>query len=270
MNRNYTKTHHLMSVRDLHLEFNGHKILRDINLTIKDIVRPDMQQGQVISILGPSGIGKTQLFKCIAGLMKPTSGAILVSEKERPVIAGEVGFVFQHYPLLQHRTVMHNLLLAANNAGKTKQEVIDLLNDFSLLDKATAYPAQLSGGQKQRISIMQQLLCSDHFVLMDEPFSGLDIISKQKMMDLILKISVLHEENTLILTTHDIDTAVSISDTLIVVGNQRDEKGVTIPGATIVKEVDLIERGLAWNPDVRKHPNFRSTCEEMYLLFKNL
>jgi ABC-type nitrate/sulfonate/bicarbonate transport system ATPase subunit len=270
MNRTYNRSGRLITIENLNLEFNGNKILRDINLHIDDVHRPNMQQGQVVAVLGPSGIGKTQLFRCISGLMKPTSGAILLNEERHPVYAGEVGFVFQNYPLMDHRTVLDNLMLAANNGGKKKEEVMELLTMFHLDDKAKHYPDQLSGGQRQRISIMQQLLCSDHFVLMDEPFSGLDIISKQKMMNLILKISQVHEHNTLILTTHDIDAAVSIADTIWVVGYEKDAKGSLIPGATVLKEIDLIERGLTWDPDVRHHPNFRRTCEELYDMFEKL
>jgi ABC-type nitrate/sulfonate/bicarbonate transport system ATPase subunit len=270
MNRTYKRTDRLLTIEGLSVDFNGNKILRDVNLHIDDIVRPNMQQGQVIAVLGPSGIGKTQLFKCISGLMKPTTGEVLLNKERKPVYAGEVGFVFQNYPLMPHRTVIENLMMAANNAGKKKEEVMTLLTQFNLGDKAQMYPAQLSGGQRQRISIMQQILCSDHFLLMDEPFSGLDVLSKEKMMDLILKISTIHEHNTIILTTHDIEAAVSIADTIWVMGYAKDEKGSFVMGATILKEMDLIERGLAWDPNVRNHPNFRRTCDELYSMFHKL
>jgi len=269
MNRSYTRNDRLLTVENLNLDFNGNKILRNVNVKVDDIVRPGMNQGQVISLLGPSGIGKTQLFKCLSGLMRPTSGGVLVGKERKLVEAGEVGFVFQNYPLLQHKTVMENLMLAANNAGKKKEEVTDLLAQFGLADKADMYPAQLSGGQRQRISIMQQILCSEHFLLMDEPFSGLDVLSKKRMMDLILKISTLHEHNTIILTTHDIEAAVSISDTIWMLGFEKKDNAY-LQGATIVREVDLIERGLAWNPNVEKHPNFRPTVEELYKSFHTI
>ncbi len=262
----YFRDHPLIAIEKLNVTFDNTPILRDINLTIKDVHRTGVEQGQVVSVLGPSGCGKTQLFKCISGLMQPTSGAILLNEARKPVYAGEVGFVFQHYPLMIHRTIIQNLMIAANNAGKAKVEVDKLLTQFGLADKANMYPSQLSGGQRQRISIMQQILCSDHFLLMDEPFSGLDIVSKTKMMDLILQISLIHEHNTLIITTHDIEAAVAISDTIWVLGHQYKD-GVQIPGATVLREVDLIERGLTWSTDVRHHPNFRSTCEELHAMF---
>lgn len=262
----YYRDHPLIAIEKLNVSFGENVILRDINLTILDLHRTSVQQGQVVSILGPSGCGKTQLLKCISGLMKPTAGDILLKTERKPVTAGDVGFVFQHYPLMQHRTIMQNLTIAANNANKPQTEIDQLLVQFSLADKADLYPAQLSGGQRQRISIIQQILCSDHFLLMDEPFSGLDIVSKQKMMDLILQISLLHEQNTIIVTTHDIEAAVAISDTIWVLGHQYTDN-VLVPGATVLREVDLIERGLTWNPEVRRHPNFRTTCDELHGMF---
>lgn len=270
MNREYKREGRLLTIENLNLDYHGNKILRDINLKVDDIHRPNMQQGQVIALLGPSGIGKTQLFNCISGLMQPTSGAVLLNADKHPVQAGEVGFVFQNYPLMLHRTIFDNLMLAAKNAGKKKEEVLEFLTLFGLEDKVKHYPDQLSGGQRQRISIVQQLICADRFVLMDEPFSGLDIISKNKMMNLITKVSQVHEQNTFILTTHDIEAAVSIADTIWVIGYQKDAKGSFIPGATIVKEVDLIDCGLAWDSSVRTHPYFHKKCDELYKMFDQI
>ena len=270
MKPQYTRSHSLLSIEGLSVSFGENLILRDVNLCVDDINREGLDQGQVVAVLGPSGCGKTQLFKCISGLMLPTTGKILLNEEKTPVNAGEVGFVFQNYPLLAHRTIIQNLTLAANNSGKPRTEVDKLLAEFGLADKADCYPSQLSGGQRQRISIMQQILCSEHFLLMDEPFSGLDVVSKRKMMDLILQISTLHEHNTIILTTHDIEAAVSIADTIWVLGYEQDAAGNRKPGCTVVREMDLIERGLAWNPDVRHHSQFAPTVEELYHMFSNM
>ena len=253
----------LVTVNDLKLQFDGRKILDGISLHIDDIVG----HGQVVSLLGPSGIGKTQLFRCIAGLQKPTTGMVSLNGNDRQVKAGEVGVVFQSYPLFKHRTVWSNLKLAADRAGKKDSDITMMLDKFNLDDKKKLYPAQLSGGQKQRIAIIQQMLCSDHFILMDEPFSGLDVIMKKKVCDLITSVAAANELNTFILTTHDIASAVAISDSIWVLGRNRDADGNPIPGAHCVKEIDLIERDLAWHTDVEKHPNFYPTVMEITELF---
>lgn len=270
IDRVYTRNKPLLTIKNLNLEFDGNKILRDINVQILDINRDRHSQGQIVSLLGPSGIGKTQLFRCIAGLNKPTSGGILVTEDQHPVHSGDVGFVFQHYPLLQHRTVMSNLVIASEANNKTKEECETLLESFGLLDKANHYPSQLSGGQRQRVSIIQQFLCSDHFVLMDEPFSGLDVVSKEKIMHQIVKVAGMHDHNTFVLTTHDIEAAVEISDTIWILGRDRDEKGQIIPGARIVKEICLIDEGITWTKNVRDHPKFHEICEKIHKLFASL
>lgn len=274
---NYKLTQRLLTVKDLNLSYGPKQILRDINLHVDDIVRPDMTQGQVIALLGPSGSGKTQLFRCLAGLQKPTTGEISLMDN-RPVHSGSVGVVQQAYPLMQHRTILGNLLLAAkpkyngtNTPTDVKKEALALLERFGLSDKADKYPVQLSGGQRQRVAIIQQMLSSNHFLLMDEPFSGLDIIAKEKVCSLIQEVSTTNELNTIIFTTHDLASAVQIADTIWVLGKGLpDEKGEVKPGTTVRATIDLIELGLAWNPNVDKHPNYWPTIQKLKELFKTL
>lgn len=263
---NYVTKERLLTIKNLGLNLDGRPILRDINLHIDDIIRENATQGQVVVLLGKSGIGKTQLFRCIAGLQQPSTGQVLLNSVKKPVEAGDVGVVFQSYPLFQHRTIWGNLMLAAKNAGKTSIDVTTLLTRFGLLEKRDMYPCQLSGGQRQRVTIIQQLLCSTHLMLMDEPFSGLDVLMKQRMIDLINEVASSDELNTIIVTTHDIETACQIADTIWVIGREVDATGAELPGTTVIKTIDLIERGLAWNKTVKQHPNFRSTCDELISL----
>lgn len=265
--RTYQRAQRLLTVKDLNLAYQGRQILRNINLTVDNIIRPDVNQGQVIALLGPSGVGKTQLFRCIAGLQAPTSGAVLLNDNKHPVKAGEVGVVQQAYPLLQHRTVFGNLLLAAKRGKRKnpKQESMALLERFGMADKANKYPIQLSGGQKQRVAIIQQMLCSNYFLLMDEPFSGLDVIAKSKVCELINEVSTSNELNTIIVTTHNLESAVDIADTIWILGREEGKEG-----AVVRAHIDLIERGLAWNPDIQNHPNYWETVKEMRALFKTL
>jgi|SRR5271157_1781545 len=239
-------------------------ILKGVTAEVKKIERAGYVQGQIVGFIGPSGIGKTQLFRIIAGLNKPTGGQVVIADDTHPVIAGEVGVVAQDYPLFAHRTVLSNLTLAATRKEKdhkvANDKIMDFLNEFGLAEKSHLYPSQLSGGQRQRIAIIQQILCSEHYLLMDEPFSGLDIIVEGKATDLILKVANRDGLNTVIVVTHDISAAASIADHIWALGRQfnyngqptwglqiPDMKGLEpLPGASIVKTYDLIERGLCW------------------------
>ena len=272
---NYTKGETILKVENIHLELDGKKILRDVDVEIKDVIRPGGPvQGQIVGFVGPSGIGKTKFFEILAGLIHPTSGQVLLGSPLTPVQVGRVGVVQQNYPLFNHRTVRGNLDVAAArttpNAAERKAKIEDILKRFHLEQQGNAYPAQLSGGQKQRVAIAQQMLCSDRFLLFDEPFSGLDINMIQEVSDMICQIASLHEHNTIIIVSHDIVSTAAISDTVWVMGRDRDEKGDIIPGARIKYEYDLCSKGLAWDKDVREKPEFVSMISEIRGLFKEL
>ncbi len=249
-------------------------ILTNITAAIDNIIRDGMHQGQVVCLLGPSGIGKTQLFRCIAGLQTPASGGVYLNGKRTPVTPGEVGVVAQNYPLLNHRTVFGNLLVAARQKIADEKEahakVVELLHDFDLADQALAYPASLSGGQRQRVAIAQQLLCSSHFLLMDEPFSGLDPKAKTAVCKTILKVSTVDELNTTIVITHDIESSIRIADTIWVLGREFDANHQAIPGATIKYTYDLIARGLAWHEEIEATTEFFELNKELKQRFMEL
>lgn len=268
----------ILRVKDLSLAFGESVILKGVNFEIKNVVRPGMEQGQVLAILGPSGVGKTQIFRAIAGLDIPTAtmgGSITIGEERQvPVTPGLVGVVSQHYPLFMHRKVLDNLVLPGMRAGLSKAAAKDkamkLLDEFGLHDRYDHWPAQLSGGQRQRVAIAQQLMCSEHLVLMDEPFSGLDPVMKEKVIGLIRSVTKMNEYNTMVVVTHEISAAVAIADHIIMIGRDRDKEGALIPGAYVKYEFNLIERGLAWQSDIRKMPEFGSFCAELYDLFNEL
>lgn len=257
----YTKAEVLLKVQNLSLKYGDKQILRDINFEIKNIIRPNMQQGQVISLIGKSGIGKTQLFKILSGLKEPTTGKVLLAN-DVPVKAGDMGVVFQNYYLFEWRTIYKSLELAAKKnpaiASNTKDAIHKYANEFHLTDHLSKYPQQLSGGQRQRVSIIQQLLNGSEFILFDEPFSGLDVLVLEKVVELLLKVSLSDEKKTLIIVSHDIETTVALSDTVFVLGNEVEK-----PGAIIKKEIDLCARGLAWQKDIQKQSAFRDTIEEI-------
>lgn len=264
----------LLKIDHVNLSYGDKVILRDVSAEIRDIVRAGRTQGQVVGFLGPSGIGKTQLFRIVAGLNQPTSGQVLVNSTLTPVKAGMVGVVAQNYPLFENRTIFSNLILAAKqmdkNSDTAHEKVLKYLRRLDLLDQAQLYPAQISGGQRQRIAIAQQLLCSEHFLLMDEPFSGLDLVMEAKVCELINEIACLDELNTIIVVTHDVTAAATVADHLWLMGRDRDEDGNVIPGARIQETYDLIERDLCWHPELTNSPRFLEFVREVKERFHRL
>lgn len=264
----------LLTVKDVSMIIGERVILREVNAQVRNLIREGHTQGQVVGFLGPSGRGKTTLFKIMAGLITPTKGEVLIGTEQKRVVAGRVGVVAQHYPLIRHMTVGQNLLLAAANKGLDKLEAVrksrDLLKRFGLLDHWDDWPKSLSGGQRQRVAICQQIICSDKIILMDEPFSGLDLIAKDEVCKLIAEVAAMDEELTIVIITHDISSAIRASDHLWMLGFDRDAEGKPIEGSRIQREINLVERDLPWQPDVERLPNFASTMREVEEVFKLL
>ncbi|MBI5517286.1 MAG: ABC transporter ATP-binding protein [Deltaproteobacteria bacterium] len=270
-----TRAETLLKVEDVTLVLGDRVILREVNAEIRNVIRPGLSQGQVVSLLGPSGIGKTQLFRIMAGLQKPSRGKVLVTEKALPVEAGMVGVVDQHYTLFAHRTVGDNLLIAGRQGGlpraRAEARARELLGRLKLAERWDEWPANLSGGQRQRVAIAQQLLCSEHYLLMDEPFSGLDPNMKDEVCELIAEVAALHELTTILVITHDIASAITISDTLWLLGRDpAGEDGKVHAGARVQGVYDLVERGLAWRPEVQTLPAFRDLSLELRARFRTL
>jgi polar amino acid transport system ATP-binding protein/sulfate transport system ATP-binding protein len=264
----------LLKIENVSLEYDGRPVLSGVNAEVRDIIVPGCVKGQVVGILGPSGCGKTTLFRIIAGLLAPTSGRVSVNGSDRPVVAGEVGVVAQSYPLFEHRSVLGNLMLGARKKEKdekvARDKVMSFLAEFGLEDKYNLYPAQLSGGQRQRCAIIQQILCSEHFLLMDEPFSGLDLIMLEKTCELIAKVADMDELNTIIVVTHDVTAACSVADHLWLMGRSPAENGVPVAGSRIVQQYNLIDKDLCWQPDIITTARFTDFVREVKEEFRRL
>lgn len=258
---NYTKNEVLLDVKDVSLRYDK-PILRDVNFTIRNIVRPGLDQGQVVSLIGRSGVGKTQLFRILAGLIQPDTGSILIGVEQQAVEAGQVGIVPQNYLLFNHRSIHDNLRLAMKHVTLESKEKDALIQDyaakFDLTEHLKKYPQQLSGGQRQRVSIIQQVLTGNRFILLDEPFSGLDALMIDKVMDLLGRVATLHEWNTLVIVSHDVENSLAISDTAFILAREKDKEG-----ATITETLDLIEMGLAWNPGIRENAHFQQVVSQI-------
>lgn len=239
-------------------------VLRDVNLVEKDVVREGYITGQVIAIVGRSGRGKSTLFKALTGLVKPRSGQVLVTELNSAVAGsakmvgeGDVGFVDQKYTLFRHKTVYQTLMSAQRKSKRTKaekKEVVDkYLTEWGLVKQKDQYPCELSGGQRQRTAIIEQILSSGHFMVLDEPFSGLDVGNIKSAKEAFDLIKEDHELNTIIFSTHDMQLAVELADSIYIVGH----KDGNTEYSTIVNHYDLKEMGLAWREFGPEHLAFQ-------------
>ncbi len=185
--------------------------LKDINLTI--------ETGEFVSFVGPSGCGKTTTLRIIEGFEKPTEGTVKDDGELVTGPSNQRGFIFQNYSLFPWLNVIDNVIFGLNINGKpekeSKKRAMEYLKTVGLEDFAERYPSELSGGMKQRVAIIRSLINDSKSLLMDETFSALDIQTKHKLQNQILKICK-EQKKTIIFVTHDIDEAVYLSDRIVV------------------------------------------------------
>lgn len=179
----------------------------------------DIRAGEFLTVVGPSGCGKTTLLKILAGLLRRTSGDILL--KGRPVTgpSRDVGIVFQAPVLLPWRTVLDNVLVPAVVQGRDRATHVArahaLLEMVGLAGFEHKHPSELSGGMQQRVGICRALVHDPSFLLMDEPFGALDAMTRETMNDELLRIWSTHGK-TVMLITHSIPEAVYLGDRVVV------------------------------------------------------
>ncbi len=227
-----------LDVRGLTYRFDPDSLLFD-NLSFS------IQKGEFVSLLAPSGVGKTTLFRLIAGLLEPDAGEIRVSGGEsalpgagggihpgpgsgtgltapprgKPKRLGLAGYMPQRDGLMPWRTVLDNAALGLEVAGMPKGEarrrVRELLPSFGLEQSADRLPAELSGGMRQRVSFLRTLLAGQELLLLDEPFSALDAMTRLDMQEWLLQVWEEHRK-TILFITHDVDEALFLSDRVLV------------------------------------------------------
>ncbi len=261
----------LLSIKDVHLTLGGNHILDNVNIEVKDIIQPGTVRGQIKGLIGPSGVGKTQLLRIIAGLNDPDEGTVHIASNDQatlvPTQPGMVGVVAQNYPLFEHLSVVNNLVLAGGvsklSRSEAKEKALGLLQRFGLHDRRNYWPSQLSGGQRQRISILQQLMVERFFLIMDEPFSGLDPSAIKEITVFINEVAHSHELNTILIISHDIRSVVTIADEIFILGRKLDQKGDLVRSAHIVETVNLLDLGLAWQDGIRQLPEFNSLVNQL-------
>ncbi len=247
----------MIKIEHLKKEYPNVTPLRDVSVEIHD--------GDVISVIGPSGTGKSTLLRCINLLEKPTSGKIWVDGIEITdpkcdicKVRQKMGMVFQSFNLFGHKTVIENIMLAPMDLlGKSKQEAYDsgmkFLRTVGLSEKAMNYPDELSGGQKQRIAIARTLAMDPGIILLDEPTSALDPTMVGEVQAVIRELS--KTGKTMMIVTHEMSFARSISNRVFYM----DEGGIYEDGPT---------EEIFGNPRREKTRRFVSRIRVLELLVK--
>ncbi|SFL54465.1 ABC transporter ATP-binding protein [Halanaerobium salsuginis] len=201
----------MIKVENLTFAYQAETVVKEINF--------ELNAGKSLAIIGPSGCGKTTLLYLLAALQKPDSGAVTINGKNLTQIREKTGVILQDYGLFPWKTVYKNLTLGLKIRGYEKYKITKIvgqtLKDLKIEELANNYPAELSGGQKQRVAIGRALVLKPDLLLMDEPFSALDALTREKMQNLILKI---HQQQKLsfVIVTHDIAEAVFLGQTIMV------------------------------------------------------
>lgn len=227
------------------------KALQEISLSI--------ERGEFISIVGPSGCGKSTILSLISGLITPTEGVISISGKPLVEADFSIGYMLQQDYLFPWKTIFDNVLTGPkinhHITESTKEQARELLAEVHLAHTENKYPDALSGGMRQRVSLVRTLMTDPDILLLDEPFSALDYVTKLKLENVVAEMVRTYGKTT-ILVTHDLAEAISMSDTLVLMQASPGEiaKVFTIP-EELRKETPFF---------VRRHPSYQALFDQVW------
>jgi NitT/TauT family transport system ATP-binding protein len=249
-------TTHILTARNIKKSFRKHEnqdllVLDDVNLTLVE--------GEIVAMLGKSGSGKSTLLRIISGLMKPSSGEIRYRGQLVQAPMPGISMVFQSFALMPWLTVLQNVELGLEAqripSEERRQRALEAIDIIGLDGFESAFPKELSGGMRQRVGFARALVVNPDLLLMDEPFSALDVLTAENLRGDLLDIWQSHKTNTkgIVLVTHNIEEAALLADRIIVFGNDpgyiRDEIVVDLP-----------------SPRDDRSPGFRALVDKIYTL----
>ncbi len=211
-----------LTIRDLGKDYPGQG--REGPLTVLGCINLDVPAGAFVSIVGLNGSGKTTLLRIIAGLEPASRGSVLVNGRESGEgRGGDIGMVCQEVALLPWRTVLKNIEVGLEIKGLAPRErtslAMDYIRAFELVGFESKYPRELSGGMRQKAAIARTLVTGPALVLMDEPFSSLDCQTRNNLQAFLLGVWS-RRKDTVLFVTHNIEEAVFLSDTIVVISQK--------------------------------------------------
>lgn len=202
----------ILKMKNIRKSFGELEVLKNISI--------EVEEGEVVAIIGPSGSGKSTLLRCATELETPDFGEIIYAENEAK--GKSFGLVFQNFNLFPHYSVLKNIMDAPILVQKRQKDEVEvqaraLLKKMGLEDKADAYPYQLSGGQQQRVSIARALCMNPKILLFDEPTSALDPELTGEILKVIRDLAA--EKMTMVIVTHEMNFAKNVADRVIFMDN---------------------------------------------------
>lgn len=204
-----------LTTKNITVCYDGSKVIDDISI--------ELNQGEIVSILGVSGVGKTTLFNVISGLVMPDEGTVELDGKDITGTTGNVSYMLQKDLLLPYKTIIDNvslpLIIRGEKKSKAREYTTKYFEEFGLSGTENKYPRQLSGGMRQRAALLRTYLFSNQVALLDEPFSALDNITKGNMHQWYLQVMEQIKLSTFLIT-HDIDEAILLSDRIYIIAGK--------------------------------------------------
>lgn len=211
-----------MSVQNVHMEYSTGKSklvsIDDVSFTIKN--------NEFVSVIGPSGCGKSTILRMVLGLIKPTTGRILINGEPLGNSSSRVAVVFQNSALFPWLDVQKNVEIVLEpiipDKEMRKETALKYIKMVGIDGFESAYPRELSGGMKQRVSIARAIATSPDLLLLDEPFAGLDVFSAQALREELLDLWLPPDSppHAVLLVTHNVDEAVQLSDKIIILSRR--------------------------------------------------
>ena len=239
----------MIALDQVHLSFADNArtlpVLEDVSLQVR--------AGASCAVIGPSGCGKTSLLFLLAGLLAPTAGTVRVADRSR------TGVILQHYGLLPWKSVAANIGLGLRLQGADREQirarVNELLVEMDLAAFADHFPGQLSGGMQQRVALARALATGPQLLLMDEPLSALDALTRERLQHTILDVWQRHRV-TMVLVTHSIEEAAYLGQTVVVLTDRP------------ARVAAVVENPGAGRADYRQSETFFHQCHQLRTLIR--